>query len=223
MDLKLALSLWMREKNLDQTELGRIADVPQPTINRILLGVTGSPRGDTLSKIAKAMDISIDQLMLGPNQQKTVNPQPQAPSEEDYALIPQYSSSADCGAGLLNDHVEVKGGMAFKRDWMARLNLKEENLSVIYAQGQSMEPTIREGSVLLLDKSQRKLESGKVYALLHDGDFRVKRLFKNYSHQWIVRSDNGDKTLYPDETVATSDDAERFMIVGRIVWQGGEL
>src|SRR5690606_28835627 len=101
----------------------------------------GLPRGwlDTLRSDAEA------DLALG------TPAEPNTPSESDYALIPQYTAKGDCGNGYLNDHVEVNGGLAFKREWLRRIGAKPENCYVIYADGDSMEPYIFEGDVVLFD------------------------------------------------------------------------
>ncbi len=139
------------------------------------------------------------------------------PTDDDYALIPQYSAKGGCGPAYHNGHVEIRGGLAFKRDWLARMGAKPENLSVIYAKGDSMAPTIEDGAVILIDHSQVELRDGKVFALARGEEMIVKRLIRDFSGGWIVRSDNPDKVRYGDFPV--SDAAVR--IIGRVVWRGG--
>lgn len=141
------------------------------------------------------------------------------PSDDDYALIPQYSAKAACGPAYHNGHVEVTGGLAFKRDWIARMGLKPESLSVIAANGESMSPTIQDSEVLLIDHSQTEPRDGKVFALARDDELVVKRLVRDFSGGWIIRSDNPDKTRHPDFHVKDS----ALRIVGRVVWRGGGL
>lgn len=141
------------------------------------------------------------------------------PSDDDYALIPQYSARAACGPAYHNGHVEVRGGLAFKRDWLARMGLRPENLSVIAANGESMAPTIHDGEVLLIDHSDTEPQDGKVFALARGDEMVVKRLVRDFMGGWVVRSDNSDKARFGDFHV--SDSAIR--IVGRVVWRGGGL
>ena len=141
------------------------------------------------------------------------------PSDDDYALIPQYSARAACGPAYHNGHVEVRGGLAFKRDWLARMGLRPENLSVIAANGESMAPTIHDGEVLLIDHSDTEPRDGKVFALARGDEMVVKRLARDFAGGWIVRSDNSDKARFGNFHV--SDAAIR--IVGRVVWRGGGL
>jgi len=55
----------MREtKGLSQEKLARMADVANNTIIKIEAGKNQNPTLDTLKKIAKALDVSIDELTL---------------------------------------------------------------------------------------------------------------------------------------------------------------
>jgi phage repressor protein C with HTH and peptisase S24 domain len=145
------------------------------------------------------------------------------PSAQDYALVPQYTAHGAAGNGQLNDHVEVKGGLVFKRAWLTRMSLRERSLHVIYVQGHSMEPTVCDGDVVLLDESQTAPRDGRIYAIRkHDGELIIKRLIQSLTGGWLIRSDNEDKRAYPDQPVSDTD-LEQLSIVGRVVWHGGAL
>lgn len=145
---------------------------------------------------------------------------PREPSEADYALIPQYNVKGSCGNGHLNGHVEIKGDLVFRRDWLARLRVKPDQAAVIYASGDSMLPTLRDGAVVLLDLAQIEPRHGLIYALLVEGEIRIKRMFKTVTGSWSLVSDNPNKTLFPDEMIPHPD---ALQIIGRCVWGAGEL
>lgn len=146
-----------------------------------------------------------------------------SPGAQDYALVPQYTASGAAGNGQMNDHVEVKGGLVFKRAWLSRMGLRERNLHVIYVQGHSMEPTVCDGDVVLLDESQTTPRDGRIFAILKgDGELIIKRLIQSLTGGWLIRSDNEDKRAYPDQPISDSD-IDQLQIVGRVVWHGGAL
>lgn len=140
-------------------------------------------------------------------------------SDKSYTLIPQYSAKASCGPSYANDHVEVRGSLAFKRDWLAKMGLKPSDISAITANGDSMAPTIQDGEVLLIDHSQQEPRDSKVFALARGDEMVVKRLIRDFSGGWVVRSDNPDKNKYPDFCVSD----ENLRIVGQVVWRGGSV
>jgi len=144
-----------------------------------------------------------------------------SPSEKDYAVIPQFKARGACGDGYLNDHVELTEGLVFKRDWLKRINAKPENLFVIYADGDSMEPYIFEGDVVLFDTSETDPKDKQVYVIRRpDGGTSIKRLIQQLSGTWVIRSDSSDKAANPDEPVSDSS-IHDMPILGRVIWRGG--
>ncbi len=63
MNISDILRKLMDEVNITEAELARSTNTPQPTLHRILSGATRSPRGKSLSKIAKYFSITINQLI----------------------------------------------------------------------------------------------------------------------------------------------------------------
>ncbi|WP_410498129.1 helix-turn-helix transcriptional regulator [Chitinibacter sp. S2-10] len=162
----------------------------------------------------------IDREHKGENDAETAKGiYPRTPSTEDYALIPQYSTKGACGTGFFNDHVEVIGGLTFKRAWLERLGIDEHQACVIYATGDSMIPTIQDGDVVLIDQASTPPRTGEVYAILMDDEVIIKRLSKEFG-MLLLRSDNANKAAFPDITVPPGHDLQ---VIGRVVWRGGGL
>lgn len=175
------------------------------------------PTLDDIRHIATILNVNLMDLI-----QESTEPDHSAPLE-DYSLIPQYTAKGSAGNGHSNDHVEVRGGLMFKRDWLRRMGLKDPNLRVIYTTGSSMHPTLCDGDAVLLDLSQTTPVDGRIYALLTpEGELIIKRLVRGITGGWLIRSDNEDKRLYPDQ-VATDTEVGHLLILGRIVWHGGAL
>lgn len=182
---------------------------------------------DTLRDFAELTGYSLDWLLSGKGEMMAhpdtaPHLDDQYPNETDYALISQYSGAGSCGDGYLNDHIEIRGTLAFKREWLIKKGLNPKSLSVIYSKGDSMWPTLKDGAVLLIDHSQKDLRDGDIYALLRDGETLIKRLFKQWDNSWKISSDNPDKNKYPDN-ILSARDVSTLSMIGRVVWQGGDL
>lgn len=52
----------MREKDITKTELAALADVPLPTLSKILDHTTKDPRFESVARIARALNISLNTL-----------------------------------------------------------------------------------------------------------------------------------------------------------------
>ncbi|WP_256590462.1 LexA family transcriptional regulator [Pseudomonas sp. Irchel 3A18] len=149
--------------------------------------------------------------------------EPDIDLDSSYAFIPQYTAVAAAGAGHDNPHVEIRSTLAFKKEWLKAKGVQARNLRVIYANGESMWPTISHQDVLLVDSSQVEPLDGGVFVIesLTDGTI-VKRLVKAPLDMWILRSDNTDKASFKDRSFRRSEQNEH-RIVGRVIWRGGDL
>lgn len=148
------------------------------------------------------------------------------PTADDYEIIPQLDLEASCGHGKFNDYVVVKGGLSFKRETLRAWGITPKNGRVIYADGQSMEPTIGHGRVVLIKTDDTAPQDGRVY-LICDGDsaMLLKRLVREFDPAsgamvWKMRSDNPDKRQYADKPLP---DHSAATVVGRAVWYDGVL
>ncbi|PVX61270.1 phage repressor protein C with HTH and peptisase S24 domain [Paraburkholderia unamae] len=143
------------------------------------------------------------------------------PTADEFAIVPQLDIAAACGNGRFEDHVVVKGGLAFKKTFLREYGVPEHSARIIYAEGASMYPKIQDGRVVLLNTAQRDPIEGKIFAVcMPDGGLVLKRLVREYyppagSTVWIMRSDNPDKTEFPDKMLPPDD---RTLIIGRAVW-----
>lgn len=223
MEYKERVKAARKHAKLTQGQLGQLVGIDQASVSDLERG--RSQRSSYNATIAKACGVSALWLESGEGDMLAT---PSAghhgsPSEKDYALIPQYKAHGSCGTGYLNDHVEVTEGLVFKRDWLARMKAKPENLRIIYAEGESMEPYVFEGDVVLFDSSKTEPKDRQAYVIRRpDGGISIKRMIQQISGTWLIRSDNADKFKYPDEQLS-EDALHEVPILGRVIWRGGEM
>jgi DNA-binding XRE family transcriptional regulator len=55
----------MAKKSLSQSELARRTNVPQPTINRMLSGITKQPKYTTALALANYFQVTTDEIFQG--------------------------------------------------------------------------------------------------------------------------------------------------------------
>jgi phage repressor protein C with HTH and peptisase S24 domain len=226
--LKAIFNSKKSELGLTQEKLAHALEMNQSSVSHYLNGVNplNASVAASFAKILQ-VDVSAFSERLAEEMAKiaqAVEREPRefsSPSEKDYALIPQFKAHGSCGDGYMNEHVQLTEGLVFKRDWLKRMNAKPENLYVIYANGDSMEPYIFEGDVVLFDTSQTDPKDKQVYVIRRpDGGNSIKRLIQQLSGTWVIRSDNPDKAANPDEPVSDSS-IHDMPILGRVIWRGG--
>ncbi|MFM0243821.1 LexA family transcriptional regulator [Paraburkholderia sediminicola] len=143
------------------------------------------------------------------------------PTADEYVLVPLLDVEAACGEGRFHDHVIVDGGRTFAKSELRDLGVPEYAARLIYAAGGSMSPKIQDGRAVLINLMDREPRDGKIYAICKPDDGLVlKRLIWDFhpavgQQTWIIRSDNADKTTFPDKLLPPDD---RTMIIGRAVW-----
>lgn len=226
--LKTIFNLKKSELGLTQEKLAHALEMNQSSVSHYLNGV--NPLNTSVAaSFAKILQVDVAEFSerLAEEMEKiaqAVDREPRvlgSPSEKDYALIPQFRARGACGEGYLNEHVELTEGLVFKRDWLKRMNAKPENLFVMYAHGDSMEPYIFNGDVVLFDTSETEPKDKQVYVIRRpDGGNSIKRLIRQLSGAWVIRSDSSDKAANPDEPVSDSS-IHDMPILGRVIWRGG--
>jgi transcriptional regulator with XRE-family HTH domain len=73
LDISKQLAKLMRNQNLSQSALSRATNVPQPTINRILSGVTREPRRDSVVRLAAFFKVTPESLYDAPGKKSSIN------------------------------------------------------------------------------------------------------------------------------------------------------
>lgn len=137
-----------------------------------------------------------------------------------FTLIPLYDVQASAGGGALVGEEQVIDQLAFKEDWIRHvLRVNPKDLALISTTGDSMEPTLHPGDIIMLDRSVRSITNNAVYAIQVNGTLMVKRIQRMVDGRVIIRSDN---VIYEAETIS-SDLVEGLKIVGRVVWAGRQF
>jgi len=138
----------------------------------------------------------------------------------DFVAVPRYSVAGSCGGGALIDNEEIVDYLHFRREWIKNsLRVGENALCVISVIGDSMEPRLKEGDVVLLDTSRQHIEDNAIYALQFNGGLSIKRVQRFMSGAMEIISDN---PRYKPESL-TPEQAEHVKVVGRVVWAGGKV
>ena len=145
----------------------------------------------------------------------------EAPEDLDpnnHVIIPHVDVKFSAGNGCMAEFEPTKRelGTAQLIDWIHRKKVSPKNLITVDIDGDSMEPRIPNGSVVMLHKSINTLEqvqSGKVYAIRYGNELKIKRLSRRFDGALIIDSDNPQ---YQREIVEP-EQLEHISIIGKYV------
>ena len=180
----------------------------------------GSPRKlEERDRRTLASFFGVDESELGGLdagvQEKSYTKAPSAGALVDWVDVPRLDIGASAGPGALPD-VEVPfDAFRFSKRWLTEQGLEGAQLSAITVEGDSMEPLLRDGDEILVDRTPRAFRDGVHVVRLGDAVL-VKRVASQGAGRLALLSQN---MAYPPVEVA----ADEVEIIGRVVWKGGRV
>ncbi len=144
---------------------------------------------------------------------------PEHDISSEFALVPLYDVEVSAGHGAHIDEEDVTSQIAFRRDWLAQSGFNIKNLVSLTARGDSMEPTIRDGDLLLVDTSQKDVAEDGIYVLSINNHLLAKRLQRLVDGTIYIKSDNQayERQVIPKEAT------DQLQVIGRVVWTGRRM
>lgn len=197
---------------------------PAPLSERAGLGITAvrdlfrkasSPKVSTALAIAKALNLSIDEIIAaGRDSDSQVPP---AGTEGD-ALVAVYDVAASAGNGTHIEGEEVLCNMAFDRGFLRRMtDAKPSDLVIIRVKGHSMEPTLLDDDHVMVDLTKTNLSFDGLFVIRFDDALHVKRIGRSATRGNVVVV--SDHPAYRDLDMPKPD----LDVIGRVLWVGRKV
>lgn len=139
---------------------------------------------------------------------------------EGTGLVPVYDVQASAGHGAIvydEDHVS---SLAFPMGYLRKLTrAKPHDLRIITVKGDSMEPTLHDDDVVMIDTSKHDLSFDGLFVIRDNGEaLMVKRIGRASRSGYVtIISDNRDQYLPVERSLADIE------VVGRVLWYGRKV
>jgi len=177
------IAYWRNERKLTQEKLAKIIGIDRNTIARLERGESEG-YASTWEKISKELNVSIEELKFGPlsNNKKIIN-------INDY-IINKPPTLDDIIAPPLNDNIPLLTTIpagpwygwvdsypaGFSDELIERCRLIGEHIFAIRVKGDSMEPELHEGDVLVIDPeiAFHANRQGKIGVVKHDESYKIR-------------------------------------------------
>lgn len=182
-----------------------------------------TPRGASLEKLVAATGIPEEWWLHGAGEPPATLRNRVNREREKYVAVPLYNGvKAAAGAGALVGHEAPDDALIFQEDWIRfELGARPQDLYLIRVAGDSMEPTLRSGDTILVDRRAIRPDREGVYILRMGEMLLVKRLQALPGGRVKVMSDNS--TFAPFEVTTAELQGDEIAIIGRVVWVGRRL
>lgn len=194
-------------------ELARRSGISDRSIRGYIAGET-EPKADVVVRLAVAAGVSVEWLLTGEGE-PLVTGRGGAP-REGYVHLPLYDVRAAAGGGRSVDEERVVNVLAFREDWIrSELRARPQDLSLIYVEGDSMEPLLRSGDIILVDHTDTEARREGIYVMRLDGALVVKQVQRLPGAVLRLVSAN---PAYEPFTLRLEGLDESAAIIGRVVW-----
>ncbi len=194
-ELRREINTYMEKHGLTAKELAEQAGVSYRSLLRFMQGedVKLSNIGPVIDRIRKRPFTELEPVILG----KT---------EEEYTALPVY---AELGAGGPRDTTDYVGEVCIP------LRFARQGVYALKVRGNSMYPSIVDGSVVGVDTYQKELMHDKIYAfhIKYSGSV-IKRAIILEGGDILLKSDNENYPSY----VFREREKDDLVVIGRVVW-----
>lgn len=204
-----------RELNLTAAQLAEMLKIPARTIGGYERD-EAPPNQKFLNALIEVLHIDVNWFLTG---------------RGNKYLDENYSGNADCfdipvrgdvnasmGYGVTVYNESRTAGYSISKKLASDLGISRSRTEMIFAQGDSMLPTIEGGDSLLVDHSRKEIYDGKIYCVRIDGQLYAKRLQKIPPNTVRIVSDN---EKYRSFEIDFSKDIDfDFEVIGEIRWWG---
>lgn len=213
----------LNETGRKQAELVAACGVKAASVSDWLSGKTKSLKAVTAQRAAAFLGVSLLWLTEGrgpvwvKDAGRVATPQPMEPGPEFVAV---RRARLKLQAGASGYAIEYLNGdslpIFFRADWFAQKGCKPDRCVALRVAGQSMEPNMYEGDIVIIDLDATRPIDGVPFAANYEGEAVIKRLRRD-AGEWWLSSDNPDKSRYRDKKCT-----EDVTIIGQVIYRQTE-
>ena len=176
----------------------------------------GSPRKlEEDDRRVLAQFFGVSEAELGGPEEKSYGSARPAVQGPEWVDVPRLPISASAGPGRSNEGEEPFDNFRFSRRWLREQGLDAAQLSAITVEGDSMEPLMKAGDEVLVDRATQPFRDG-IHVVRVEDTLLVKRVAAQGGGRLLLLSEN---QVYPPIEVSAPD----IEIVGRVIWKSGRL
>lgn len=183
-------------------------------LHRVKDSKTGTPKAMG-SRLARGIETSLN---LGYGWMDSDHSSSLPEHTDGLIHLKHLSISACCGErGIANYEEETYiDNMAVSREWFHQnINrMREQGYELITAQGDSMEPTLKNGDLVVIDRRDTDItRRDGIFAVVIDGDLYIKRVQKVPGLLKFI----SDNKLYDSFEIRLAEVENRVYVCGRVV------
>lgn len=200
------------------TRLADIAGVKPPSVSDWLNGKTKTLKATPALRLARHFGLNPQWVSEGIGPRTLEGVPVQLDEHPDLMSVPRVKFKLS--AGVSGYAVEPENGngkpVFFRKDWFELHHYKPEKMFAVRVSGASMEPSLWDGDLVVINTDDTALHDGDVFAMNYEGEMVIKRLRRD-AGEWLATSDNADQRRFAPKRCT-----EDVKIIGRVVYKQSE-
>lgn len=196
-------------RGITLAELSRLSGVSYDALTKLKQRPGSSTSAENALRIFDALE----------GYHKSEEPIIPAKTEKGAGLVPVYDVAASAGHGTMIEYEAIAYSLAFPPNYLRKLTSgNPRNLAIISVKGESMEPTLNDDDIVMLDTSKTSLSYDGLFVLRFGDALHVKRVGRASKKDHImVISDN--RSVYPPQEMAVTE----IEPIGKVIWYGRKV
>jgi phage repressor protein C with HTH and peptisase S24 domain len=208
----------------NQSEMARFIGVSPQAVQKWIAGGS-EPRGRNLELAAEFLGVTPAHLKFGivmdqhPRESGSINDglmSIRSLDANDPSLTQIMKVKFKVQAGITGFQVEPEESdgdtMGVPTEWIRSERFSKQDLKAIIVRGESMEPALFDGDVIVVNTADKSLVDGTVYAVNYEGEVVVKRMVRDAGMWWLT-SDNSDQRKYHRKSCKGAE----CIVIGKVV------
>lgn len=183
------------EAGSTQEKVASDAGVPVATFKRFIAG-TSNPGDDRLAAIMMHLGVPVTRVIGG---------EEESPFEE----VEIYDVDVAAGPGRMPLGEQPVGSWPWPRDWLARRSTPTSRWAMVRVAGDSQEPELRDGDLVMIDLAETRLRDGLAVVRREDR-LMLKRLAVEGATVRLMSAN----PRYEDVIVSLAEESD-FAVIGR--------
>jgi lambda repressor-like predicted transcriptional regulator len=196
----------LERSGMTLAELSRRSGVKYDALNKLKSREGASTSAENAARIARALGFE-DQSDL-----------PLAPAALTVAgdMVDIYNVEASAGFGAVVGQEMVVDRLSFPPGYLRQITSSHpKNLAIIGVKGKSMEPTLSDDDIVMVDLSKTDLSYDGLFVVRDGGDsLLVKRISRGSRRGTVMLV--SDNPQYPNQERSFED----VEVVGKVIWKG---
>lgn len=161
----------------------------------LLAGAGEAYNGSNASNPSEPVAVRIpqhDTIYIDENGLVTI-PSLESPNLDDFYFLPLVETKLSAGGGAFALSEAVEAYYAYRKPFINRIATCHKSVILACATGNSMENTLYDGDIVMIDTGRRTIEDGRIFAIRLGEVIAIKRLSLLPNNKVMVISDNREE------------------------------